>query len=163
MAIKYTNTMSDADFAKGLKSLRSRSARYRKDVVAMAMTVLTRWKKSGDAKTAAAMATAIVANVDGAHAQKVLNWFEVNAKFEYDNDDETFSYTDTTINADALKKAEAENVYDLTKDVAPKSIDLMKLLKAAVARAEKRLVDGVKDGDSIDRDVLAKVKAITGG
>lgn len=158
--MKYTNKMNDTDFAKGLKSLRSRAATYRSNVVSMAMSVLSRWKETGDAKTAASMATALVNAVDGAHAQKVLNWFEVKASFSWDNTEESFSYTATTITADAIKAAEGENVYDLTKDNKPKSIDLDKLLKSIVQRADKRLSDGVKDEDNINRDLLSKLKAL---
>lgn len=160
MSFKFSNNMSDADFAKGLKSLRSRAASYRRDVVFMAMSIMSSWKESGDAKTAASKATLLVQHVDGAHAQKVLNWFEVKAAFQWDNEEETFKYTATTLDAEAYKAAEEENIYDLTKDSAPKSIDLTKLLAQVVARADKRLVDGVKDGDNIDRDLLAKVQAL---
>lgn len=159
--------MSYADIDAGIKSIGTRTTKLRDDIHKIAVSILVRWEETGDAGTAAAKATSLLANVDKYKAQPIVNWFSIYAGFAYSSDTQAFSYTNTTITLDVEKGTiyingddkGVKTYWELSPPPKTTSFDLMGRLQALIAQAEKRAAKP-KDGDEIDPEVVNKLKEL---
>lgn len=166
-AIKYNYNMSYDAIDKGIESVAKRSTKLREDIHKLAVSVLVRWNETGDAKTAAAKASALLASVDKYKAQAIVNWFSVYAGFTYSTETSDFSYTETKIELEVKKGAiyvngddkALEPYWKVTPPKAPQPFDLPSKLQNLIAQAEKRREKGLQEGDEIPADVLKAMKA----
>lgn len=160
MAITYTYTMDDASIEKGVVSIGKRSASIRKDMHSVAVSTLFQWGKTGDVAAACRRANAMLAQWDGAFAQKIVNWFGVHAGFSL-NEEKVFVYSAdrTTIDADTFQAAKAESMFDLTPDPAPKAYDLRKLVLDLIVKAENKRTKGLGEKDYAPSALINALKA----
>ena len=165
-AIKFNYTMSYDAIDAGIESIAKRSTKLREDIHKVAVSILVRWKDTGDAATAATKASTLLEGVDKYKAQAIVNWFSVYAGFTYSADTKEFSYTATTIALEVKKGAiyvngddkALEPYWKVTPPKAAQPFDLPGKLQNLIAQAEKRREKGLSDGDDIPQDVLNKLK-----
>ena len=96
---------------------------------------------------------------DGSYSQKIVNWFCSYGGWVFDNEDNTFTYGETTLSAERYQECRAETMFDLTPDAAPKPFNLPDAIKALLTRAEARKAKANED-DLIPTTLLASLKAI---
>ncbi len=152
MAIKYSFIMDDADVKKGITSVGTRSKSIRKDMHCLAVSILKNWAKSGAVNVACERANQMLVECDPAYAQKIVNWFTLYAGFTFA--DKKLSYTETKISVETVQKAQSETMFDLTKDAAPKAVDMVAGLKREIAKAKKAIANGLSDKDNVPEGMV---------
>lgn len=161
MAIKYNFTMTKGDIDSGITSVGKSIASTKKRAHLIMASVLYRWHKDGAANVAAQQATAILAEWDAHWKQGIVNWFGEFAGFEYDEEKETFVYTETTIDLAGVQKARAINFEKFTPPPAPKAFKLDERIANLIDLAEKRAKSkNPHEDDDINQDHLMALKKL---
>lgn len=156
--LSYSFDMSSAKIDEAIPALGNRAKSVKADIHKVAVSVLADWHRSGDASTATRRATDML-EVDKHYSQGLVNWFKQYAGFDYDTSSKSFSYTATKIAVEAVKAAKAETFEQLTPPRDPKPMDFLSELQRVINKAEKHMAESV-DGDKVDPDLVAKIKAV---
>lgn len=160
MAVKFTYNMSLTDIDAGTVAVGKQVKSVRERIHYLAVSILANWHQHGAANVAAQKASNLLKAADAAHAQKLVNWFAVYGKLEF-NAEEGFKYTETKISLDTVKAAKAETCFDLTPDQPPKAFndiaELNKLMQKAVARTQSKKKT---DEDVIHVDMWKEIHSI---
>lgn len=151
--MSFSFTMNDDQIAKGISGIKKRAASIRVDIHKVSVSILYQWSQSRDARAAADRAGQLLAAVDPSHAQKIVNWFSVYAGFEFQTEDKSFRYSETTITEDRVKAAKAETAFDLTKDAEPKPFDLPGKIQNLLKQARKAQESGVA-GSNVPEEMI---------
>jgi hypothetical protein len=158
MAIKYTFNMSDNDVKKAISSIGSRSKTIRDQMHKVAVSILHNWAENGSVNVAKDRANQMLSECDPAYSQKIVNWFQKYAGFAFENGE--FSYVETQLSTETFQAARAESMFELTKDEAPKPMDLRAMILSLAERAEKKRVKGLTEEDVVPDDLVAGLKAL---
>lgn len=159
---QFSFTMTDAQIEKGIPSIKSRAAAIRADIHKLCVSILYRWSEDCAANVAANRAGQLLDAVDGAHKQKIVNWFSVYAGFSWDADENKFVYTSTTISSEKVLEAKKETAFDLTPDQKPVKFDLDDAIRQLIQRAERAASKASEDGAqvTVNDEHLSKLKAV---
>lgn len=164
MTVKYNYQMTDADIATGTKSVGTRTETLRKNIHQIMVSIVYRWAQSGDASAAAARAGSLLKEVDSYTSQAIVNWFKAYGNLDFDKEEETFSYNETTTSAEVFQAAKEEPYWKLTPPSKPQpAFDLNTRLMQLVKSAQKKREKGLKEGDSVPEDMLEALAAIAEG
>lgn len=162
-AVKYTQTMSDADIVKGCASVKSRSESIRKHVDFLAVSILFQWARSGDASAMAMKAGILLNSVDASHVQKIVNYFGAYAGLELNEEKNGFTYTVTTMTPAKFQEAKAMSVFSFTPDKAPEAYDLRKAILALIERADAKRKKGLKAEDFAPEAMIEGLRSVLKG
>ena len=157
--MSFSFTMTDTQIEQGIPSIKKRAASIRADIHKVCVSILYRWNQSGDVRAASVRAASLLDAVDPSHAQKIVNWFSVYAGFEYQQEDKSFRYSDTTITEDRVKAAKAETAFDLTKDAEAKPFDLPGKIQNLLKQAKKAAEAGA-EGSNVPEEMIEALARI---
>lgn len=154
---------TDEQIDKALEDIRKKGVSFQNLVHKTGCSILRRWHADGNVGKAVRDINRLVEAMPGASRVNALRaWVETFAGFIFNTEDKVFVYDSkrTKIAADAVKGAIAEPFWQFKPEPEYKPLDLHKALAALVKKAEDRRKAGLKDGDNIPADELAKLKAM---
>lgn len=160
--IKYNTTMAMSDIDTAIGSLSSRSSKIKHDTHKICVSLAFRWNKDKDVTAIAGRATRMVKELDGYHAQALVNWFTHFFGFTWDTSEKVFTYTTTKF--DDLPVREKGHTltekpyYEFSPAKEPTPYILLDKLDVLLSGALKRAEKG-KEGDDIPNSLLNKVSA----
>jgi len=164
----FNFTMTDDQIVAGIKSIGSRAKSIRVDVHKTICAITNNWARAGAVNVAAQRMTELLAAIDGAHKQKLVNWCNAFCSFSMEKDDngkEFFRYdpAKTTMTVEEWAACKANNLYDFTPDTPPVAFNFQQKLKALIEQAEKRMkADPAKrnEDDAISQAEIDAAKAL---
>ncbi len=168
--MKYNQSMSFADIEKAIPTLAKRGASFRSDIHSCIVSIARQWHVTGDVTQAARLMTRIATEIEGYYGQAIADYAEGVFKFAWNKEAKAFTYTDTKLDAERLKKEVLQGKpfweYSPPKDIKGK--DLVSLLQkvltdnakySAPEVQAKREAEGRKD-TLIPLDVAREIKAL---
>lgn len=158
-AVKFTFGMSFADIDAGITSIKGRSAKLRKEMHQMNVSVLAQWEKTGDVRQPLIYAAKIVNEMDY-HSQAIADWFATYAGFVWDAKTKAFTATQNTITMDTVKAAKAESFEQLSPPKAVQPLNILAKLDALITSADKRLQASEDKRNPEDKVSLDDLKAL---
>jgi hypothetical protein len=154
-------------FANAVADINQRGASLQLDIQRYLVAVCYRWLETGDVRPAVDRVNMLIdkkALFKGVRRNAILTWVETNMGFEYltdgDNKDKFHANKAKATRLVMAELTKQENHwYNFTPEPEYKPLDLNVLLKALVAKAEKRQ-QTAKASDQIDPEQLAALKAL---
>lgn len=161
MAVSLIKT--DAKIDEMIASIGNRGKTLQNDIHRTACSIIRRWHESGDVSVAVRQMNALLEAIPSmARANAFKAWVEAYATFVWNNEDKCFAYhkNRTKISLEDAKAAIQTPFWEFKKEPEYKPMNLDDMIAALVARAEKRRLDGLKDGDSVDAEKVKALKAL---
>jgi hypothetical protein len=167
--MKYTQSMSFADIEKAIPTLAKRGASFRTDIQSVIISLARQWHVTGDVTQACKLMSRIATEIEGYYGQAIADYAEGVFGFEWNKEAKGFVYTETKLDAQALKgiiQGKPFWEYSPPKDIKGK--DLMGLLQkllsdnakySAPEVHAKREAEGRKDV-LIPLDVAREIKTL---
>lgn len=164
---KLAKSDTATDFANAVADINSRGNTLQLDIQLYLHAVATRFVETGDVRPAVERVNMLVDKKNlfrGIRRNALITWVETMIGFEYIMEGEkahTFHASKAKakdINLVELAKKE-NHWFNFTPEAPYQPLDLNVLIKALVAKAEKRSANA-KPEDSIDADKLAALKAL---
>ena len=164
----FTNKMTDADIVAGIQSIGNRQRSIRVDIQKLLVSITLNWARDGAVNVCAQRMTDLLGQIDGAHAQKLVNWCNAHCSFTLEEDadgNNLFAYDSkvTTLSPEKWGEIKAVNMFDFTPDEPPKAFNFKQKLAALIAAAEKRgsaKAEKRSEDDEIPQAQLAAAKAL---
>jgi hypothetical protein len=155
------------DISTQIASIQRRGKKLEKDIHVLACSIVSHIYKHRECSLANKMAEQLVQAMPRfSRANALRDFFETYAPVVYNEKEQALVFVkekaDAVEDVDSVVKAAMNNpFYVKTPEQKYVPLDLRKSFETLLARAEKRVADGIKDGvDNVDTTLLEKLREV---